>query len=91
MGWQFFDVIYIQAVYRRKIVSSRKGGVVYFPGQPKIGDTLTIMIPIHIQGEVTLNGALVNLDHYYHILDESTFNIPDNAKLFALTIDRMIT
>ncbi|KAF4235739.1 hypothetical protein CNMCM8980_003210 [Aspergillus fumigatiaffinis] len=75
----------------RSIQSSRKGGVVYFPGQPKIADTLTIMIPIHIEGEVTLDGIEVDMDHYYHILKESTLRIPDDGKLYALVVDRIIT
>jgi hypothetical protein len=65
--------------------------VVYFPGQPKIADTLTIMIPIHIEGEVTLDGIEVDMDYYYHILKESTLRIPDDGKLYALVVDRIIT
>ncbi|KAL2812906.1 hypothetical protein BDW59DRAFT_167684 [Aspergillus cavernicola] len=80
-----------KASYSRKIIRCRKGGVVYFPGQPKVANTLTIMIPIHIQGEVTLNDTRVDMDHHYHILEESTLNIPEAAKLFTLTIDMIIT
>jgi hypothetical protein len=49
------------------------------------------MIPIHVEGEVTLDGIEVDMDHYYHILKESTLQIPDDGKLYALVVDRIIT
>ncbi|KAJ0417349.1 hypothetical protein BJY00DRAFT_208091 [Aspergillus carlsbadensis] len=80
-----------KGIYPRKILRCRNGGVIFFPGQPRIADMLTIMIPIHIQGEVTLNEMPVDMEHYYHILEESTLNIPEGAKLYTLTVDMIIT
>jgi hypothetical protein len=49
------------------------------------------MLSIHIQGEVTLNKVRADVDHHYHILEESTLNIPEAAKLFTLTFDMIRT
>lgn len=62
----------------------------YFPGRPRIADTFTIMIPISIRGTVRLNGIEVKMEHYYHILQECTLDIPDDGRLVALIIDNVV-
>lgn len=74
----------------RKISKSRKGGVVYFPGQPKIAETFTIMIPISVQGNVQINGYDVKMGNHYQILRECTLEIPPDGRLVALIIDNIV-
>ncbi|KAJ5946408.1 hypothetical protein N7454_003247 [Penicillium verhagenii] len=78
------------SVQPRRISRSRKGGVVYFPGKPRIADTFTIMIPISIQGDVKLEGMEVSMDNYYHILQECTLDIPEGGKLVTLIVDNIV-
>ena len=62
----------------------------YFPGQPRIAETFTIMIPISVQGNVQINGMDVKMGNYYHILQECTLEIPDRGRLVALIIDNIV-
>lgn len=62
----------------------------YFPGQPKIADTFTIMIPVSVQGSVLINGFDVKMGNHYQILQECTLQIPPNGRLVALIIDNIV-
>jgi hypothetical protein len=48
------------------------------------------MIPMSIQGSVSINGIEVKMEHYYHILQECTLDIPADGKLVALIIDNVV-
>ncbi|KAB8213181.1 hypothetical protein BDV33DRAFT_185268 [Aspergillus novoparasiticus] len=70
----------------REISTYKRGGLVVFPGEAAVGQTFTIMIPLHICGEVTIEGLVLDTDHYYHIARECKIDVPEGAKLSVLVI-----
>lgn len=67
--------------------SYKMGGFVFFPGRSHVGQTFTIMIPLHITGNIYVDGSVVNTDHFYHIPRKCDIEVPEGAKLVALVID----
>jgi hypothetical protein len=70
----------------QRITNYKRGGLVLFPGKTVVGQTFTIMIPLHILGEVKVEGSVLDVDHYYHIPAECDIEVPDTAKLIVLVI-----
>lgn len=52
-----------------------------------MGQTFTIMIPLHITGNIYVDGSVVNTDHFYHIPRKCDIDVPEGAKFVALVID----
>lgn len=64
----------------------KKGGFVFFPGRSSVGQTFTIMIPLHISGMVQIEELVLDVDHYYHISKECEMEVSENAKMVALML-----
>jgi hypothetical protein len=65
----------------------KTGGYVFFPGKSKVGETFTMIIPLHIAGEVQIEGHQLDKSRYYHILKSCYIDVSEGAKLVALIID----
>lgn len=65
----------------------KMGGFVFFPGRSLVGQTFTIMIPLHITGNIYVDGSVLNMDHFYHIPRKCDIEVSEGAKLVALIID----
>lgn len=65
----------------------KMGGFVFFPGRSLVGQTFTIMIPLHITGNTSVDGLALNMDHFYHIPRKCDIEVSEGAKLVALIID----
>lgn len=63
------------------------GGFVFFPGKSLVGQTLTILIPLHITGETYVDGLVLDVGHYYYIPHKCDVEVSEGAKLVALIID----
>jgi hypothetical protein len=44
------------------------------------------MIPLHITGNVQLEGLALDTDHYYHVLEACSLDVSENARLVALML-----
>lgn len=70
-----------------KTLNYKIGGFVFFPGTSQVGQTFTIMIPLYIDGEIYIDGSVLDMNHYYHIPRKCDIEVSRDAKLVALVID----
>jgi hypothetical protein len=70
-----------------KISNYKIGGFVFFPGISQVGQTFTIMIPLCIEGETSIDELVLGMDHYYYITRKCDINVSKDARLVALVID----
>lgn len=52
-----------------------------------MGQTLTILIPLHITGATYVDGLVLDVDHYYYIPHKCDVEVSKGAELVALIID----
>jgi hypothetical protein len=64
----------------------KTGGHVVFPGKTTTGQTVTMLIPLQVTGDVTLGEMFVDTNHYYKILTECEVEVSRGGKLVALIV-----
>jgi hypothetical protein len=65
----------------------KTGGYVFFPGKSMVGESFTMLIPLHIAGNVQIEGNKLDQNRYYHIPKICHIEVSEGAKLVALIID----
>jgi hypothetical protein len=70
----------------RQPLRIKTGGHVVFPGKTTTGQTVTMLIPLQVTGDVKLGDMLVDTDHYYKILTECEVEVSQGGKLVALIV-----
>ncbi|KAH2129909.1 hypothetical protein KXV68_001246, partial [Aspergillus fumigatus] len=58
-------------------------GLVYFHPLSSIGKSLTVLVPLHVDGTAFIEGKSINTDSYYHVFRQSNIEVSENGRLAA--------
>lgn len=67
------------------------GCLVIFPEKTATRWTTTVLIPLHVIGEVKIGVRAVDTDNYYSIFTECEVEVPEGGKLVALIVSHIGT
>jgi hypothetical protein len=73
-----------------KLKSWTTGGFVLFPGETHVARSFSIMIPLHITGEVEMEGTVLDMDHHYHVQKNTLVKVSENAKVVMLLVSDLV-
>lgn len=73
-----------------KLKSWTTGGFVLFPGETHVARTFSIMIPLYIIGKVETYGLVLDIDHHYHIQQDTIIKVSEGAKLVMLLVSDLV-
>jgi hypothetical protein len=48
------------------------------------------MVPLHICGKIEMEGLNLDMDHYYHIQEDTGIKIPEGGKLVIILLSDFI-
>ncbi|KJF60699.1 uncharacterized protein CIMG_11959 [Coccidioides immitis RS] len=72
----------------QKISDYCHAGFVYFPEDTVI-KLFTILVPLHIRGQIKLGEITLDREHYYHVLSETVLSVMADSKLEAIVISKI--
>lgn len=59
----------------------------FFPGKSYVGRNLTLVIPLFMEGETSIDGVVLDMDHFYQVSQKCDVEVAQAAKLVAIVVD----
>ncbi|EED11690.1 hypothetical protein TSTA_108760 [Talaromyces stipitatus ATCC 10500] len=60
--------------------------LIYFPKGAVIGDSPTLVIPIHIEGTAKIGQINIDTNHYYEVRSRTILEVPEESKVSAIVL-----